>query len=176
MIGGILHMLRIAVWQSVLCQDRMHLGVVLAHLSEYVEHLTHDVLTLLRRPFDDLHDSLLTRLTALELTFGDKHVVDKQVAIGYQEGEIALYLQRSYHLIVGPAYNLCHHCLFDMLLATCHEGHPHTVAVHRKLRVTLSHEHRFVGTICQKRVLSVSLTDESTLLHLTAEVQLVGVV
>ena len=146
----------------------MHLSIVLANLSQYVNHFTHNVLRFLRRPLCNLYHRLIIRLTPLQFLLGDEDIVYEQVPIGNQEGKIAFHLQSSHHLVVSPANNLRDHCLLDMLLASGHHRNLYTVAIECKHRVSLCNKYRLVTSIGKERVLSVGLTDENTFGHLSS--------
>ena len=176
LVGGLLHVLRVFVGQSILREDGVHLGVVVAHLAEHVHHFAHDVLRVFRRPLCDLHHRLLVVLSPFQLFLGDENVVHEEISVGNEEGEVAFHLQSSHHLVVCPLQNLGHHGLFDVVFAPCHHGDLHAVAVESEHRVALSHEHRLVGSVGQERVLAVGLADERSLEHLSLCVQPILVV
>ena len=170
-ISGFFHILWIFVGQTVLGQDGMHLGIVLACLAQNVDDLAHNVLVLHRGPLGDTHHGFIARLTALELPLRYEHVMDKEVAVADEESEVALHLQLSHHLVVSTTQNLGHHSLFDVVLAPRHHRHPHTIAVESKHRVALGHKDWLVGAIGKERVLAIGLTDEGTFHHLALQVQ-----
>ena len=62
LVGCRFHILRILVWQSVLSEYGMHLGVVVSSLSEDIYHLTYGV-TLLHGPVYNPHHHLVTVLS-----------------------------------------------------------------------------------------------------------------
>ena len=170
----LLHILRILVRQVILGKDGMHLGIVLTRLSEDIHHRTDDVLMFVVRPLYHLYHRLVVGLTTLQLTLGDDDVVDKSRILGHQEGHILLHPQTTYNLVTTALYDLDHHRLLDMLVTTSHIRHLHTVAVHRRHRVTFCHEHRRTAIIWQERVAAIRLTTEHTLLNLCLQVQTVG--
>ena len=110
----------------------MHLGIVLSHLSEHVNYLSHNVLVFRRRPVSDTHHSLVAVLSSLEFFLRDEYVVRKHVRVAYEEGKVAFHLESSHELVVGTFHYLCHHCFFDVLLPSCHHRHLDTVAVEGK--------------------------------------------
>ena len=154
----------------------MHLNVVVALLTEHVDHLANDVLRVLGGPLGDLHHRLLAVFAALQLLLRNQHVVNEDIAFGNEEGIVLLHLQLTHGLIGLVTQYLRHHCLLDVLLAAGHHGHADTVAVEGKHRVALRHEDWRTATIGQERVLAVGLTNERTLLHLSFLVQSVLVV
>ena len=44
LLSSILYGLRILVRQTILCEDSMHLNIVVAFLTQNVDNLTHDIL------------------------------------------------------------------------------------------------------------------------------------
>ena len=152
----------------------MHLGIVLTRLSEDIHHRTDDVLMFVVRPLYHLYHRLVVGLTALQLTLGDDDIMYEGRVLRHQEGHILLHPQTTYDLVMGSLHNLDHHRLLDMLVTTGHIRHLHTVAVHRRHRVTLCHEHRCTTIVGQERVSTIRLTTEHTLLNLCLQVQTVG--
>ena len=126
------------------------------------------------RPLYHLYHRLVVGLTTLQLTLGDDDVVDKSRILGHQEGHILLHPQTTYNLVTTALYDLDHHRLLDMFVTTGHIRHLHTVAVHRRHRVTFSHEHRCTTIVGQERVAAIRLTTEHTLLNLCFQIQTVG--
>ena len=151
----LLHVLRILVGQVVLSQDGMHLGIVLACLSEDINDRADNVLMLTIRPLRHLYHCLVVRLTALELTLGDNDIVDEGRILRNEESHVLLHTQTTDYLVTSTTYDLNDQRLLDMLVATSHIRYFHTVAIHRRHRVTLSHEHRGAPIIGQERVTSV---------------------
>ena len=152
----------------------MHLGIVLTRLTEDIHHRPDDVLMLVVRPLHHLHHSLVIRLTTFQFALGDDDVMHEGGVLRHQEGHILLHTQTTYDLVMGSLHNLDHHRLLDMLVATRHIRHLHTVAVHRRHRVTFSHEHRCTTIVGQERVSAIRLTTEHTFLHLGLQVQTIG--
>ena len=171
LLGSLFDMLRIAVWQTILRQDGMHLHIVVALLAQYVNDLTNEILRLLRRPLRNLDDSLVARLATLQLLLGNKDVVYEDVAFSHQESIVFLDLQLADSLVALMGENLYDHSLFDMLLAASHIGYLHTVTIHSKQRVALADEDRCTAIIRLEGVLTVGLTDKGSLLHLRLLVQ-----
>ena len=133
----------------------MHLGIVLASLSEDINDRADNVLMLTIRPLRHLYHCLVVRLTTLELTLGDNDIVDEGRILRNEEGHVLLHTQTTDYLITSTTYNLNDQRLLDMLVATSHIRYFHTVAIHRRHRVTLSHEHRGAPIIGQERVTTV---------------------
>ena len=151
----------------------MHLRIVLTLLAKHVNHLTHNVLRLLRRPLRNAYHRLIARLATLQLLLRHHDVVYEDVTLGNQEGIVLLHLQASHGLVHLVRDDLRHHCLLDVVLAAGHERHFHTVAVQRKHRVTLRHEDGLATIVGHKRVLAVGLADKRAFLHLSLGVQTV---
>ena len=154
----------------------MHLGIVVTRLTQDIHHRTDDVLMLGIRPLDNLYHGLIIRLTTLQLAFRNNNVMHEG-AIGWnKESPVFLHTEFTHDLVMGTTHDLDHHRLLDMFVATGHIRHLHTVAIHRRHRVTLCHEHRRTAVIRQERVATVGLATEHTLLHLRLQVQAITIV
>ena len=154
----------------------MHLGIVLTRLAEDIDDGADDVLMFGIGPLYDLHDGLIVSLTALQLALGDDDVVDESGVLGDEEGPVLLDAQLTHDGVMGALDNLDDHCLLDVLVATGHIGHLHTVAIHRRHRVALGHEHRGAAIVGQERVAPVGLTTERAFLYLRLLIQAIGIV
>ncbi len=175
-LSSFLHILRILIGQVVLGQDGMHLGIVVARLSEDINYGANDILMVCIRPLDDLYHCLVIGLASLQLTLGDDDVVNERLVLRYQHGEIFLHTELTHYLVVGTADDLDHHRLLDMLVATGHIRHLHLVAVHRRHRVTLCHKDGCTAVGRQERVAPVGLATEGALLQLRLRVQAIAAV
>ena len=152
LLGSLLHVLRILIRQVVLCEDGVHLSIVLPCLAKNINNGSDDVLMLVVGPLDDLHHRLVVSLSALQLTLGDNDVVDEGRVLRNEEGPVFVDTQLSYDLIVGTLDDLDDHRLLDMLVATGHVRHFHTVAIHGRHRVALCHEDGGAAIVGQERV------------------------
>ena len=65
LVGSLLYGCGVLVGQSVLCQDGVHLGIVLARLAQDIDDMAHGVLCVLG-PFGYLHHGLVAVLALLE--------------------------------------------------------------------------------------------------------------
>ena len=176
LLGSLLDVMGILIRQTILCQDGVHLYVVVALLAQHVDDFTDNVLRFLRRPLRNLDDSLVARLAALQLLLRNEDIVYKDVTLGNQEGIVFLHLQLTDCLVALVTQNLDDHRFLDMLLAASHIGHLHTVAIHSKQRVALTDEHGCAAIVGLERVLAVGLADEGSLLHLRLQVQTIRVI
>ena len=170
-LGSLLHVLRIFVWQSVLCQYGVHLGVVVALLSQHVNHLAHDVLVFGVGPLLHLHHHFVAVLSALEPLFRQYYVVWQQSVLCSEEGDVPLHSQPSHKLVACPVQDSNHHSFLYVSCPSCHEGHLHLVAVEGAHRVAFRHENGLATVVGNKTVLSVQLAAESSFLHLCLCVQ-----
>ncbi len=152
----------------------MHLDIVLARLSQHVDHLADDVLLVFRRPLGDLDHHLVVGLAALEFLLRNEDIVHEDVALGHQVGIVLLHLQLTHKGVAGMAQDLGHHGLLDMILPARHHRDAHPVAVEGIHRVALADEDRLAAVVGQERVLAVGLAAEHALLHLSLGVQPVG--
>ena len=173
LVGGFLHALRVLVWQSVLGEYCIHLDVVVALFAQYVDNLAYDVLVVFVRPFGHFHHGLLAGLAALQLVLGYDDVVGEDVAVGHEEGEVALNLQLADKRVARPFEYFGYHCLLDVVAPARHEGYADAVAGKRRLRVALGHEYWFAAVVRFKAVLTVRLAYEPAFLHLAFHVQFV---
>ncbi len=176
LVGSLLYLLRIFIRQTVLREYGVHLHIVVARLAENVNHLTDDVLVLLRRPCTDLHHRLVACGTTLELVLRDYYVVGEDVAIANEEGKSLVNTQLAHKRVVSPLQNLRHHGLLDMVDTARHIGNSHPVAGKGEKRVALRHEDWFAAIVRNETVLAVSLPDELAFLHMTFHVQLIRAV
>ena len=176
LLGSILYSLRIFIRQSVLCQDSVHLHVIITFLTQHVNHFTHNILRFLRRPLGDFHDSLVTCLTAFQFLLGNQDVLGKDSTLGNEEGKIALHFQLTHCLIHLMRQHLDHHSLLDMILTASHHRHTDTVAIQSKHRVALGDKDGFSAIVGLERIFSISLTDERSLLYLCLQIEAIRVV
>ena len=176
LLSSILHILGILIRQVVLREDGMHLGIVLAGLSQHIDYGANDVLMLMIRPLCDLYHCLVIGLAALQLALRDNDIMDEGRILRNEEGPVLVDTQLSDNLIVGATDNLDDHRLLDMLVATGHIGDLHLVAVHRRHRVTLRHKHGCSTIIGQERVTAIGFAAEGSLLYLRLHVQTIGIV
>ena len=155
----VLHRLGVHVGQAELGQDGVHLGVVVARLSQYVNHLPDGVLGLVG-PLYHFHHSLVAVLSSLEPFFRDEYVVGQRPVLGKQESIRLGHLQRAHKRVVGPLQYL-HHLAFGLAplaLGVEHDFYP--VVVHGMGRVALGNEYRIAAAVGDKGVLPVALALE----------------
>ena len=176
LVGGALHGLRVFVGQLVLGQDGVHLGVVVARVSQHVDHLSEDVLVVGVGPLGDLDHSPVVGLAALELALGYDDVVHEEVVGGDEVGQVAVHLETAHKLVLGAVEDLDDLGLLDVLLPARHEAHLHAVAVEGSHGVALRDEDGLVAAVGHEGVLAVRLADEGALLHLSLCVEPIGVV
>ena len=81
LVGGFLHLLRIFVGQSVLSQNGVHLGIVVACGSKHIDDFAHDVLVFRCGPLGDFHQHLVAVFPSFELVLGYDDVVDEDGAV-----------------------------------------------------------------------------------------------
>ena len=155
LVGSLLHVLRILVWQSVLCEYGVHLHVVVALFAKHVNHLAHKILVLGIRPLCDFHHSLVARLSSLEFLLGDDDVVYEDVLGSYQYRKVLIHTQFAYECLACPFEDCRHHCLLDMLLSACHVSHLHLVAIECPKRVALCHKDRLTTVVGYETVFAV---------------------
>ena len=125
-------MFGIAVWQTILRQDSMHLYIIVALLTQNINDLTDDILRVFRRPLGNLDNSLVTCLATLQFLLRNKNIVNKDITLSNQEGVVFLHLQLTNSLVALMTKNLNNHSLLDMLLTTSHHSHLDPVAIQRK--------------------------------------------
>ena len=174
-LRSLFHVGRILIWQSILGENGIHLGVVVALLTQNIDHLAKNVLVLAVGPCLDLHDSLVASLSALDLLFRDNDVVRQQSVLCDEEGEVFLHPQTSYELVACVFEDADDHSLLDMPFATCHERHLHLVAVERRHGVAFSHEDWLAAVVGDEAVFAVRLTSEDSLLHLCLGIEAIRV-
>jgi hypothetical protein len=172
LIGSILHFLRILVRQAVLCENSVHLHIVVARLSKYIHYLADNILVLTVRPCRDLHHGLVVGLSAFELVLRNENILCKGVLRRDEERDILVDTQTAHKLVFGTLQDLDDLRLLDMLGAARHHRHAHAVTREGRHRVALRDEDGLVAAVGDKRVLTVRLADEAALLHLTFGVEL----
>ena len=139
LVGGVFHSLGVAVGQSVLGEDGVHLHIVVATLAQDVHHFAYHVGVLLVGPAHNLYHRLVVGLTFLQPLLGDEYVA-RQIVVGLQEGDVLAYHQLAHEGVFLALQYLYHLGLLDMVLATRHHRYPHLVAVERAHGVALRHE------------------------------------
>ena len=171
-VGSVLDILRIRVWQAVLCEYGVHLGVVVACLSEDSYYLSDDVPTALLRPFSHSHHDLVVRLRLVYEPLGDNDVLIYILPLWCHVCHIVLHADLSDELLLASLQYLCHDSLFYVMVTACHHSHLHAVAIECEHGVALGYENRrLVCPVGLERVLSVALAYECTLQHLSLEIQ-----
>ena len=173
-LGGVLHLLRIGVGQTELGQYGVHLRFVLARLPQHLRD-TPDGVVGVHGPLHDAHRHLVALLGALQVAARDEDVVGQRAVFGDEVGQVVMYFQPAYELLVGPLQDLRHHALAHVALAAGHHGHPHAVAVHGVQGVALGHQYGLSALIGQEGVLAVGLALEGALHLLALVLQGVGV-
>ena len=98
-LSSLFNMLRIFVRESVLCQDGMHLHIVVAFLTQHVNHFAHDILGILRRPLGDFDNCLFTGLSTFQFLFRYQDIMHEDVTLSHQEGIVLLHLQLTNSLV-----------------------------------------------------------------------------
>ena len=173
LLGGLLHECRIGVGQSVLCQDGVHLGGVLAGLAEDVHDLANGILGFVG-PLHDAHHGFVARLALLEVLFGDEDVVGQGAVLGEEVGVALLHLEGSDEGLVAALENFGDGSLADVVLASGQERDLHGVAVHGMEAVALSHQDGFAAILGLEGVLAVCFAVEDAAHHLLRHVQRVA--
>ena len=162
LIGSSLYVLRIAVGQSVLSQDGMHLCVVLTGSTQYVNDLTNRIAVRGIGPFNNLYHGFLTVTAFLEAGERNEYVTVRLVR-GNQIGELTLYLKRTYKRVLGAFENLGNLTLGSGMRTLCKQHYAYAVTVHRTGRVALSHEYGITAAIGHKEVLATHTALQHTL-------------
>ena len=159
MLGGALHVLGVGVGQSVLGEDGVHLGRIVARAPQHVDDLPDGVLRVVR-PLGDTDDHLVAVLRSLEPFLGDEDVVGERPAFRQQEGIVSVDLQPSDEGVVGTFEDFDDLALALAVLAACKEGDAHLVVVHGVRRVAFRHEDGGAAVLGQEGVLPVALALE----------------
>ena len=176
LLGGVLHGLGVLVGQSVLCEDRVHLDVVVALLAEHIDHFAHGVLMLRVGPLLYPDHGFLPRLSPLQLPFGYEDVGNEDGFGRDEERHVFLYPQAAHKRVARPLQNGRHHGLAHVVLAARQECGLHAVAVEGAHGVALGHEDRLRAVVGNEAVFAVGLAPEPSLLHLRLGVEPVRVV
>ena len=176
LVGSIFYILRIFVWQTILCEDGIHLHIIVTLLSENINHFADRTLVFLVRPFDDANDSLVIRFAAFQFAAWYDDVMGKDIARCNQVGNIFIHLQSSHEAIFSTFQNLIDLCFLNMILAASEEGELHTVAIERAHGVALRYEDRLLAAVRDDGVLAVGLAYELALHHLYTLVEAIGIV
>ena len=145
-LSGFLHCFRVFIRQTVLCEDGIHLRIIVALLAEDVDYASHNGFMLSVRPVDYLHHHAVAVLCILYLTLRDDDILRHRFGRN-DEGEILLHLESAYKLVLCTLEYLDDLRLAYMLLTTCHEAYTHTVVGECAHRVALSHEDRLVRAV-----------------------------
>ena len=155
LVGSIFYILWIFVWQTILCEDGVHLHIIVTLLSENINHFADRTLIFLIRPFDDANDSLVIRFAAFQFAAWYDDVMGKDIARCHQVGNIFIHLQSSHEAIFSSFQNLIDLCFLNMILAACQESKFHSVAVESTHRVTFGNEDRFLTSLRDYRVFTI---------------------
>ena len=147
LIGSFLHTLRVFIRQAILCENSVHLHIIVTCLAEHVDHLTDDVLILVFGPFEHFDNNLIISLRTLCLLTRNDDATYHIIALRHTIGHIMIHTHTSDKLILGSLENLNHLCLLDMLLPAGHETHTHPVASQRTHGIALSYKDRLILTV-----------------------------
>ena len=176
LVGSIFYILWIFVWQTILCEDGVHLHIIVTLLAENINHFADRTLVFLVRPFDDSYHGLVVGLATLELSSWDDDVVGEYIAWCDEVSDVLIHFQTAYEAILGTFQYLVDLSLLDMVLAASEEGELHTVAIERAHGVALRYEDRLLAAVRDDGVLAVGLAYELTFHHLYTLVEAIGIV
>ena len=176
LVGGVLHSLGILVGQSVLCEDGVHLDVVVARRTEHVCHLSYHVTVVAVGPLHYPHHRLVAVLASFKLAARYYDACRQGAVLRYEVGDVAVGAQPSHESVLGALYYLYHLSLFYVVPPARHDRHPHPVSRQRPHGVALRNEYWCLAVVGYERVLSVLLALERALLHLPFRIEPVGVV
>ena len=172
-VGSLLDLLGIDIRQAKLCQDGVHLRIVLARLTQDILHHAEGVLGLFG-PLHYLDHRLVAVAPTLQVLLGDKDVVGQGAILCDQEGISTGHLQRTHKGIVGALQNLHHFTFGHTSVALGIVGNAYAVACHGMGRVTLSNEDGLPPLVGQERILTVALAlEDARHLH-TAVIEFVA--
>ena len=128
LLGSLLHILGIFIRQTVLCENSVHLDIVVARFTQYVNHLANHIAVVLVGPFHNLHHSIVAVLAALQLASRNYDAVGKHVAWRDKSAKVVVDGESSHEGVLGSFQNLNHLRLVDVVLASCHARIAHVVA------------------------------------------------
>ena len=131
LVGSLLDLLRIAVGQAVLRQNRVHFGVVFALLSENIDDFAHHVVMQSVGPLRDAHQCLVVAFSAHQFALRNQNVLHDEVVLRHKEGDVAINAQPTHKRVFRPLQNLQDLRLADMVPTACHQRETHAVAVLR---------------------------------------------
>ena len=143
LVGSIFHLFRIFVWQIVLCEDGVHLCLVLTFLAKNVNNFCNDVALFVVRPRNDFRHSHIICLAPFELFLGDDDVCGDIIVLWNQESKSFFHFQFTYKLVFLALDNFRNLCFAYVVAFTRHHHYAHLVTLHSKERVTLCYEDRF---------------------------------
>ena len=173
-LGGLFHPFRILVRQSVLGKDGVHFHIIVTGFAQHIHHFAHKVLMVGVRPLGNLHQGTVVCLPAFQFLLWNQDVMNEEVLLCYEEGNVLLDPQPSYEGVFLPLQNLDDHCLLYMVLAASHELHLYMIAVQGSHGIALRDEDRRTTVVWEKCILAVRLADEGSFLHLSFGVQRVS--
>ena len=176
LVGSIFYILRIFVWQTILCEDGIHFHIIVTLLSENINHFADRTLVLSVRPLDDAHHRLVVGFSAFQFAAWYDDVMGKDIARCNQVGNIFIHFQSSHETVFSTFQNLVDLCFLNMILAACQESKFHSVAIERAHGVALRYEDRLLAAVRDDGVLAVGLAYELALHHLYTLVEAIGIV
>ena len=101
LVGGILHLLRVFVWQAVLSQYGVHLHVVVAALAQHVNHLCNDGAVLSVGPLLHAYHGALVGLAAKQLVLWYEDIARHRL-LRYEGSVVLVHLQAAHKLVLLP--------------------------------------------------------------------------
>ncbi len=167
MVGGLLHVGRIAVGESEFGEYGVHLGGVFTGLAEYVDHFSAGVFLFVGPRRDACH-GFVAGLASAELAAGYDYVGGEELGVGDEHSELFLHAQCADECLLFLLKYLHHFGLcFDSAPVGGHD-HPDLVAVEGVHGVAFGHEYRFAVLVGHHGVLAVGAADECACRHAAA--------
>ena len=176
LVSGLFHRFWVDIGQSILRQNGVHLGVVIACLTYHIHHFAHQILVFCVGPLRDFHNRFVVGFSTFQLAFRNDNVACKDVFGRDEIGKVLTYTQFSYELIFLSLQDFNHLCLFDVMLSARHETHFHAISVGSPQRIAFRNENRCAAIIGQKSILAICFAQECPLLHLPFRVEFVGTI
>ena len=145
LVSRLFHHLRVAVRQTELHQDSVHLRIVITCGAQYLNDLTHRV-TVSLRPLRDPHNRLVASLSTLQAILRDEDIIHQQTVVDLQEGIILRDLQLTHEGVMSTLQDVQHLPLLDASLAARKEADTDRIA-HDGLVQVLIHDENLLATI-----------------------------
>ena len=172
-IGRFLHVFGIFVRQSVLCQNGVHFGGVVARFAQHVNHFSDGIIGFFR-PLHNFNHHFIAVFGSVEFIHGDKNIVCQKLAVHYQKREIFLHFQHTNKTALSTLKNLDNRSFGVGSFSFCQQLYANAVAVHGVLAVSFGNVYDVGVVVGNEEVFAVASSLETPFENQSAIIQAIS--